>query len=294
MKRKVDNHINQRLDNYLVSIYKKTPRTHLYRMIRKGRIRINGKTCRDPKHRVLSGDELLIPIPQDMSALPIPSDSVIQQVKGLIIQDEPDYWLLNKPAGFCVHGGGNEALGIIEVMRYIYDGQAHLVHRLDRNTSGCLLIAKTHQSLVQFQQLWRSRDVVKKYCLLTKGKWKHQSEITVDAPLERVSSGNQLDYVHVSDTGKEAKTVFRLIEQYGDYSLLEATLMTGRTHQIRVHAQYIGHPIVGDRRYGVEDRSLVKNMFLHAKSIDFEWDNCRTTLTCCMSMEQERCLKILG
>lgn len=177
-------------------------------------------------------------------------------------------------------------------MRHIF-GEAHLVHRIDRNTSGCLMIAKHYSSLAKWQAIWRDRGVEKKYILLAEGPWRSNSEVlVVEKPLLRQNNDQGGAKVVVSSKGKPSKTVFRLKKRYGRYLLLEAEIITGRTHQIRVHAASMGFPIVGDGRYGVANNPVIDCMFLHAESLTFPAEN-NLQLTCEMTASQKACLQRL-
>ena len=285
----IDDRDGQRLDNYLFQIYKSTPNSHVYRMLRKGRIRINGKVCKDNKYKLSKDDVLSIPTPVNESLDLTPSQALITRVSNMIVRDESDFWLLNKQPGICVHKSEHDIFGVIEVMQHIF-GEAHLVHRIDRNTSGCLLIAKSYSSLSSLQQLWRDKTVVKVYQLLSVGQWQRGDSCTVEKPLLRTNVTGGGAKVIVSSKGKPAKTTFRLLQQFDGYALLEATIETGRTHQIRVHAASIGHAIVGDGRYGVASNPYLSYMFLHASSLILPGYH----LKCDMTEEQTKCLKQLA
>lgn len=285
----VDDREGQRLDNYLFSIYKSTPNSHIYRMLRKGRIRINGKVFRDNTYKLCRDDVLSIPTPiNDISELK-PSEALIERVKSMIEKDEEDFWLINKQPGICVHKSERDTFGIIEVMQHIY-GEAHLVHRIDRNTSGCLVIAKNYSGLSSLQALWRNNEVEKKYLLLCEGSFTHTGSYIVDKPLLRTNVNDGGAKVVVSSKGKPSRTMFTLKKQYKEVALLEARIETGRTHQIRVHAASIGHPIVGDGRYGMSKNSYITTMFLHAISLGMPG----IYLACPMTDEQKRCLANLA
>lgn len=280
----------QRLDNYLFRVYSATPNSHVYRMIRKGRIRINGKTCKDNTYKLQYQDEIQMPNPLNPKK-PIPSQSTIDIVKSMVVFEHDDFILLNKQPNFCVHSSKQDTFGIIEVLSHIYP-EVHLVHRLDRNTTGCLLIAKSYSVLTELQKLWKSKQVKKYYTLLCHGKWKYESEMTVSKPLLRTD--DEQNKVIVSSNGKSATTHFKLLKQYQDYALLEAEIETGRTHQIRVHASHIGYPIVGDMRYGNKENLLTEHIFLHATKLEFIWRNAHKVLACNMSNEQQKCLEDLS
>lgn len=284
---------SQRLDNYMFQVYKNTPKKHVYRMIRKKRVRINGAVCVDHTYRLKKGDEVKMPTPQEPKQHDIPSEALQERVRDMIQEEFDDFWLINKPPGICVHHSERDVFGIIEVMRFLFD-EAHLVHRIDRNTSGCLLVAKRYSALKKLQDLWREDKVTKRYWLLAEGKWKGQKSLVVEKPLLRKNIGDKLDKVVVSPYGKSAKTIFTCLKEYKNFVLLEAEIITGRTHQIRVHAASAGYPIVGDARYGVLHEDMIKKMFLHARSIDFVWEDKGTMLMCELTKEQEKCLNTLN
>jgi 23S rRNA pseudouridine955/2504/2580 synthase len=203
-----------------------------------------------------------------------------------ILFEDDGFIVLNKPAGFAVHGGSGINSGIIEGLRQIRP-EAHfleLVHRLDRDTSGCLLIAKKRSVLRQLHELFRDDQVQKTYLALLTGQWARK-KLVVTAPLQKnVSKGGERMVV-VSQSGKEAETLFRRLKVFNDATLVEASPKTGRTHQIRVHAAYLGHPIVGDERYGSDDLNRgfkargYKRMFLHAQQVTFKHPTTGATMT---------------
>lgn len=292
MKKIISDRTGQRLDNFLFQIYKATPNSHVYRMIRKGRIRINGRTCRDNTYKLQENDTVLMPVPINPEKLK-PSDTLITKVKEMIVYEEADFWLLNKSPNICVHQSERDTFGIIEVLQHLFE-EAHLIHRLDRNTSGCLLIAKNYPALLEFQKLWKAKQVQKSYLLLAQGVWQGKKTRTVNKPLLRVEKGGKLQSVVVSSKGKEATTHFHQVTQYHDCVLLRANIDTGRTHQIRVHAASIGHPIIGDGRYGRANNPYTAHIFLHANKLDFHWRGIHKVLTCDMSIEQRKCLEDLN
>jgi len=277
----IEDREGQRLDNYLFQIFKSTPNSHIYRMLRKGRIRINGKVCRDNTYRLEAGDVLIMPTPINDSQNIVPSEQLIQKVKDMVVAETEDYWLINKQAGICVHKSERDIFGVIEVMQYVFT-DAHLVHRIDRNTSGCLLIAKSYQSLSRLQSQWRAHQVKKVYQLVVCGQWGQDNQVRVSKPLLRIDANNRAEKVIGSEKGKSAVTLFRVLRRFKDYTLLEAEILTGRTHQIRVHAASIGFPILGDGRYGQSKNDLMSGMFLHAKELTLANDQ---VLTCDLSNE---------
>jgi 23S rRNA pseudouridine955/2504/2580 synthase len=267
----------QRIDNFLLASLKGVPKSRVYRMLRKGEVRVNKGRIK-AHYRLKSGDAVRIP-PVRMAepeALVSPGARVLKRIESSIIAEEKGFLLLNKPTGIAVHGGSGLKYGVIEALRMLRPDAPYLelVHRLDRDTSGCLLIAKRRSVLREMHRLLREKGMDKRYLALVKGQWQG-GERRVDAPLLKytVKSGERL--VRVSDEGKPAVSIFRPVTIFADASLVEVSLLTGRTHQIRVHAESIGHPIVGDDKYGDEafNRQMkqygVRRLFLHARSLGF-------------------------
>jgi 23S rRNA pseudouridine955/2504/2580 synthase len=265
----------QRIDNYLLSHLKGVPRSRIYRILRKGEVRANGGRIK-PHYRLKSGDKLRIPPIRvsERSATGEIGSSMANRVAQSILHEDLDLIVLNKPSGVAVHGGSGVDHGIIEILRSIRPEQRYLelVHRLDRATSGCLLIAKKRSRLRQLHELLRNNQLQKTYIALVEGHWPKRKQ-HVNAPLlkNELKSGERI--TKVSPAGKDAVTQFKVIEQFEDTTLVEARPVTGRTHQIRVHAQYTGHPIIGDERYGDDliNRKMrkrgIKRLFLHASKI---------------------------
>jgi 23S rRNA pseudouridine955/2504/2580 synthase len=281
----------QRLDNFLIREYKKTPKHHIYRMIRKGRIKVNGARCKQHHYQLKYGDELLIPTPQYQPEDRQPSDHLCQLIKNTIIEDHDDFWVLNKPAGISVHQSNDELHGVVEVMRFLYS-DAHLVHRLDRGTTGCLIIAKNYQAMVGLSQIWKVREVKKTYTTLLDGipNWKDKC---VNAPLKRILKGKDLDKVVVDASGQSASTTFHVLKRYHHSVLCRVEIETGRTHQIRVHAQYLNHPVCGDRRYNLSQKQSISRMFLHASKLKFKYQECEYVIEVPLSKQQQNQLKTL-
>lgn len=263
----------QRIDNFLLKILKGVPKSRIYRAIKSGEVRINKKRV-DASDRINAGDLVRIP-PIRTSARPIVKlePHLSQVLKDRIIYEDEGLIVLNKPSGFAVHGGSGLSLGIIEALRLIYPKvNLELVHRLDRETSGCLMIAKKRSQLLFLHEALREGLITKKYTTLLVGRWP-KSQIEVDLPLHKniLISGERM--VKVDEKGKSAKTLFHLKEYIGTMSLMEVTLMSGRTHQIRVHAAYKGHPVAGDEKYGDKAANLtlqqqgLKRLFLHASEL---------------------------
>lgn len=272
-----DSHAGQRVDNYLMRVLKGVPKTRIYRLLRKGEVRVNKGRVK-PNHRLASGDVVRIP--------PIrtgggeggakPADKVLARVERSIIYEDKGFVILNKPSGLAVHGGSGLSYGLIEALRALRPEAPYLelAHRLDRETSGCLVIAKKRSALRAFQELLRGDGVDKRYLCLVRGCWQGGPR-KVDAPLRKntLRSGERL--VKVADDGKASLTVLKPVSIYGNSTLLEAKLVTGRTHQVRVHTAWCGHPIAGDEKYGDEgfNRAMrergLRRLFLHAASLSF-------------------------
>lgn len=260
---KVDpEYAGQRLDNFLRSRYKSLPKSRLYRIIRKGEVRVNKKRV-DPDYKLQPGDEVRMPPVKDIKSLPKITEidtSLARALKNRIIYEDKHLLILNKPAGMAVHAGSGIRLGMIEALRIIFPKEKYieLAHRLDRDTSGCLVFAKRPSILKEIHALLRENKVDKRYLVLVKGRW----------PLKLHKVGNPLE-------GKPSTTYFKILKQYKETTLLEAELETGRNHQIRLHTMQEGFPVVGDDKYG--DREFNKRMeaygckrlFLHAERLSF-------------------------
>ncbi len=271
---------DQRIDNFLIRELKGVPKSRIYRAIRKGEVRVNGKR-KQADYRLVAGDEVRIPpIRQAERAGPPKINEKFQsQLSNSIILDHKLFILINKPQGLAVHGGSGVSLGIIEGLRQIYPtADLELVHRLDKDTSGCLLIAKKRSFLRYIQEKLREKNINKRYLLLVHGVVDFE-EKRVDAPLEKFTliSGERM--VTVNKEGKTAETIFRTLMRGQKTTLLEAQPITGRTHQIRVHARHMGHPIVGDSKYGDQQldsdlgNQFKKRLYLHAASLSFKLED---------------------
>jgi 23S rRNA pseudouridine955/2504/2580 synthase len=267
----------QRIDNFLLRFLKGVPKSRVYRLLRKGEVRVNKGRTR-PEYRLKRGDQVRIPPVRVSESTPAsPSGQAVQKLADAILYEDDRLLVLNKPAGMAVHGGSGLSYGVIEALRVLRPQAPYLelVHRLDRDTSGCLLIAKRRSELRTLHELLRQGDVDKRYLLLVQGDWS-QGPYRVNAALKKnlLRGGERM--VRVDEDGKTALTHFRFLDSYGGASLMEAELKTGRTHQIRVHAAYAGHPLAGDDKYGDANfnrrmRSLsLKRLFLHAHSVAFE------------------------
>ena len=266
----------QRIDNYLIRILKGVPKSMVYRILRKGEVRVNKGRIK-PTYRLKAGDELRIP-PIRMSADSNPGSSAAgERLESRILYEDKRIIILNKPSGIAVHGGSGIQFGVIESMRKSRTDLhfLELVHRLDRDTSGCLVLAKKRSALRQLHELLRVGKIQKRYLALVQGSRQYGTE-RIDVPLQKqvLRSGERV--VRVSEHGKAASSTFRPLAVSSKASLLEVEIHTGRTHQIRVHAAHTGHPIAGDEKYGDEsfNRYLAslgfKRLFLHARGIAFE------------------------
>jgi len=269
-----DRSAGQRLDNFLLTRLKGVPRSRIYRLIRKGEIRVNRKRCR-PDQRLQGGDTVRVaPLRQRAPArVPGVSPRLRNLLENSILEENGRFLVVNKPAGLAVHLGSGVNIGLIEALRQLYpdDRSLELVHRLDRDTSGCLLVARDPATLKQLQDLWRHRRVRKTYQALVAGHWPDGCE-EVDAPLQRdqLQAGERI--VRVDPDGKPALTRFRVLERLRSATLIEASPVSGRTHQIRVHAQHAGHPILGDSKYLFRDSNPhpgINRLCLHAASLSF-------------------------
>jgi 23S rRNA pseudouridine955/2504/2580 synthase len=268
----------QRIDNFLFTRLKGVPKSHVYRILRSGEVRVNGGRIK-VQRRLDMGDVIRIP-PLRVARRDVeeaPETLIRSRLDGRILFEDDDFLVINKPAGMAVHGGSGLSFGLIEGLRKIRPDARflELVHRLDRDTSGCLLIAKKRNALRVLHESFRSDDQVHKvYLALLSGVWA-RIQWTVDAPLKKniLQSGERMVRVHAE--GKPARTEFRHVRKYAAATLVEAKPLTGRTHQIRVHAQAIGHPVAGDERYGNPQinqafrRQGLRRLFLHAAELSF-------------------------
>lgn len=266
-----ESHAGRRLDKYLRAQLKGVPASLIFRQLRTGKIKVNGRKAK-PDYRIQSGDVvkmLQMELPQDLPPPPPLPQSLLRKIEQSIIHEDAELIVLNKPADIAVHTGTGVAGGVIEALRQLRPGERdlELVHRLDRETSGLLMVAKTSSMLRHLQQVLREDDhsIPRRYLLLTRGYWPDHI-VEVDAPLLRTDA-----HVRVSDRGQDALTFFEVQQHFGRRAtLVKARLTTGRKHQIRVHARHAGHPIAGDRKYGDENfsRSLnTRHMFLHSSEL---------------------------
>lgn len=273
-------HAGQRLDNFLLTTLKGVPRPHVYRLLRKGEVRVN-KGRAKPDYRLEEGDVVRLPpvrrgesAGRELAARAVAGGKFDWLNERVLYEDE-HLLILDKPAGLAVHGGSGVSVGLIEALRELRPQNPflELAHRLDRETSGCLIVAKSRQALVRLHALLRDGGLDKYYLALVAGPWRGGTR-TVEAALEKQRPGGRR-HVAVEEEGKESASVFRPAEKLPDITLVEIHLLTGRMHQARVHAAHIGHPIAGDDKYG--DRGFNQAMksaglgrlFLHAARLEF-------------------------
>jgi 23S rRNA pseudouridine955/2504/2580 synthase len=273
----------QRLDNFLLGQWRGVPRSHVYRVLRKGEVRVNGKRAK-PAQRLAAGDRVRLPpmrVEPEETPRRVP-DTLCRTIREAIIFEDDRLLVIDKPAGVAVHGGSGLSFGVIEALRADRPQQElELAHRLDRDTSGCLVVAKRREALRALHALLREGEVEKRYLALLAGRWVLGRK-RIDAPLatNRRQGGERV--VRVEAEGKESASTFRPVTHFGKRAtLVEVDIHTGRTHQIRVHAAHAGHPVAGDDKYGDHDfnRSMkelgLRRLFLHSHSIAFDWPDGR-------------------
>ncbi len=269
-----DNSVGQRVDNYLLSRLKGVPKTRVYRIIRKGEVRVNGKRVK-PDYKLQLADIVRIPpIRIAEASVATPSQALIDLVQEAILYEDESILVINKPSGLSVHAGTGVKISLIDVLKAIYENQyIELVHRIDKGTSGCILIAKTGAALRQLQADFKSRQVKKTYHALVHGSWP-KSLKEVNASIQRLPESNGERKVRIDNDGKKSLTYFSVLKSYKEHSLLLAAPHTGRTHQIRVHAAFVGHPVCGDDKYsskkqlGSAAKLGIQRLCLHAASLE--------------------------
>ncbi|MDR3431952.1 MAG: 23S rRNA pseudouridine(955/2504/2580) synthase RluC [Rouxiella aceris] len=277
----------QRIDNFLRTFLKGVPKSMIYRILRKGEVRVNKKRIK-PEYKLLPGDQVRVPPVRVAERDDAPVSAKLDKVAALehcILFEDDHLLILNKPSGTAVHGGSGLSFGVIEGLRALRPDARflELVHRLDRDTSGVLLIAKKRSALRSLHEQLRLKGMQKDYLALVRGEWPAHCKV-VQAPLLKniLQSGERI--VRVNSEGKPSETRFKIEEKYGFATLIKASPVTGRTHQIRVHAQHAGHPIAFDDRYGDRDfdaqlvGSGINRLFLHAAALRFEHPGTGETL----------------
>ncbi|WP_372861493.1 23S rRNA pseudouridine(955/2504/2580) synthase RluC [Spongiibacter sp.] len=276
----------QRLDNFLMRELKGVPKSKIYNILRRGEVRVN-KARAKPAYKLLAGDVLRIP-PVRVSQREVPSvsESLGVRIRDAILYEDKGLMVVNKPSGLAVHGGSGVSLGLIESLRQLYPEQRHLelVHRLDRDTSGCVMISKKRSVLKGLHDLLQKKHAVdKRYLALVAGSWPaRKQQVNVRLQKNVLQSGERM--VRAGLEGKVSLTEYQLLQRIDGASLVEARPITGRTHQIRVHCQYAGHPILGDDKYGDDDLNRrfrergLRRLFLHAHSLSFELEGRRISV----------------
>ena len=268
----------QRIDNFLLRYLKGAPKSLIYRILRKGEVRVNKGRVK-AVYRLQAGDRVRIPpVRLGPSEAKQPSAGLKARLDDTILYEDERIIVINKPSGMAVHGGSGINAGVIEALRALRpeESRLELVHRLDRDTSGCLLISKKPAVLRTLHELIRGNRVDKRYLALLAGSWRKGAK-QVDAPLLKNTLQGGERVVRVDPDGKPAETRYRRLERYNDATLVEVELITGRTHQIRVHSAWLGSPVLGDTKYGDEtaNRRLrelgLKRLFLHAHRLRFRW-----------------------
>jgi 23S rRNA pseudouridine955/2504/2580 synthase len=267
-----DRHADQRIDNFLLRALKGVPRSHVYRLLRSGEVRVNSRRV-DATYRVQVGDRVRIPPVRVAAPTTRP---VARPVDFPVVFEDDALIVVDKPSGTAVHGGSGVSFGVIESLRAARPNARflELVHRLDRETSGLLIVAKKRAALVALQDAFRERHPQKRYQVLVKGRWT-QARRDVTLGLRKYVTREGERRVDVDRTGRESRTRFELLRNVDGFSLLAATIETGRTHQIRVQLAHLGYPIAGDDKYGDFEwnkalaRQGLKRMFLHASDLAF-------------------------
>jgi len=268
-----ENISGQRLDNFLLNQLKGVPKSKVYSIIRKGEIRINSKR-KKPSYKLVIGDEVRVPpIKTSSKENQFVPTNIIALLRDSIIEENDDYIALNKPVGFASHGGSGISIGVIETIRNFGKSyrDAKLVHRLDKDTSGCQIVAKNNKFLRHCNKLISERKVKKTYQAIVHGNWIHKDGI-YEINIEKNMLIGKERMVRILEGGKIAKTFFKVIESSKHFSLIQCELITGRTHQLRVHLSELGFPIVGDKKYGIKGNKFPKvsghkkRMYLHANS----------------------------
>ncbi|GAB3094784.1 RluA family pseudouridine synthase [Lysobacter terrae] len=276
-----DDRDGQRLDNFLLGQLKGAPRSLVYKLVRSGQVRVNGGRAK-AERKLAAGDEVRIPPVRlgEPSEKGAPPTGFLKAMEAAIVFEDARLLALNKPSGVASHGGSGISFGAIETMRALRPEQSlELVHRLDRDTSGLLIMAKKRSALTELQALMREEGgITKRYLALLTGRMP-DGVMSVDAPLHVGLRQGGERHVQVNAAGKPSLSHFKALERRGGQSYCEVRIETGRTHQIRVHAQHIGHPIAGDDKYGDPDANRrlreqvgLKRLFLHASTLEFALD----------------------
>ncbi|HHR6222482.1 23S rRNA pseudouridine(955/2504/2580) synthase RluC [Providencia alcalifaciens] len=299
-----DDEAGQRIDNFLLSKLKGVPKSMIYRIIRKGEVRVNKGRIK-PEYKLLEGDQVRVPPVRVAERETAPVSAKLDKVAALadcILYEDESILVINKPSGTAVHGGSGLSFGVIEGLRALRPEARflELVHRLDRDTSGILLVAKKRSALRALHEQLRLKQMQKDYLALVRGNWQSHTKV-VQAPLLKniLQSGERI--VRVSSEGKPSETRFKVEERFENATLVKASPVTGRTHQIRVHTLHAGHPIAFDDRYGDKqfDSQLVdtglKRLFLHAYALKFTHPKSGEEMRVVAPLHNDlnQCLKVL-
>lgn len=287
----------QRLDNFLLRNLPGVPKTRIYKAIRKGEVRVNKGRAR-AETRLETDDQVRVPPLQVVERRPaVATGRWREQIEARRVLDDGDLLVINKPSGLAVHGGSGVDAGLIETLRAMYPETRYmeLVHRLDRDTSGLVMIARRAALLRELHRQLREDHIDKRYHCLVLGRWPAHLSV-VDAPLEKYALGSGERMVKVSAEGKRAQTRFRVLRRWREATLVEAKPVTGRTHQIRVHCRHAGHPILGDSKYSTPEAEKLatdiglSRLYLHAFSLDFRLDEQRYQLQAPLDDDLEQVL----
>ena len=294
----------QRLDNFLLRELKGVPRSRVYRLLRRGEVRVNGGRAK-PEYRLAADDLVRLPplreAPAGEGTPARAPDSLQAVVRDALIHEDERILAFNKPAGLAVHGGSGLSFGLIEALRALRPDQPlELAHRLDRDTSGCLIVARTRVALRELHALLREGQVEKHYTALVAGRWQLGRK-KIDAPVLTNARQGGERMVRVHAEGKLAISIFDPREHYRDLaSLMDVEIHTGRTHQIRVHAAFAGHPVAGDEKYGLREFNSrmrefgLRRMFLHATSIAFRWPGSKQRVAITVGLPEDLATILAG
>jgi len=297
----------QRIDNYLLNKLKPLAKSRIYKMVRKGEVRVNSKRI-SINYRLATGDKLRLPpfiekvvlehkkqASQDAS---LPS-KLKENIVNSILYEDKELIILNKPSGLAVHGGSGISFGLIESCRKIWPDAPfmELVHRLDRDTSGCIMIAKSRKCLIKLHEMLKNKQITKRYFALVSGRWQGGRQVCAPLKKQITKSGERVVKVHTD--GNESKTVFAVEKDFSHHTLLKVQPITGRTHQIRVHTAFMGTPIIGDSKYGQKTHNLeakalnFSRLFLHACELYIPMENNTIHIHCPLPIECQNYLNQL-
>lgn len=270
----------QRIDNFLIRYFKQVPKSAIYRILRKGEVRVDKKRVK-PEKKLELGEVIRIPPVRldqpdsdENDTVATASAALLASLEKAILREDEQLIFMHKPAGLPVHGGSGHKVGLIEAFRQLRPNLPYveLAHRIDRDTSGIVILAKSRQALTELHELFRQGAIDKRYLALVAGKWTQGKQ---HVALNLTKTESKQHKVQVTDEGKEAETIFSPVKNLKGAALIEAQILTGRMHQIRVQLQYLAHPILGDERYGdfalnrqFREKGL-KRLFLHAVSVNF-------------------------